>query len=163
MIHIREGAVFLGEIDRIAEILHKHKQDPRYLLAILLDIQESENCISIEAMRAAAEYLGVSESRVFAVVTFYRTLSQKKKGRRIIRVCTGTACHLRGSAAVLQELEKQLAIKIGGVTEDGEYTLETVNCVGACALAPVITSGENSFGRMDPSKAAELITKGAFE
>ncbi|MFA5456733.1 MAG: NAD(P)H-dependent oxidoreductase subunit E, partial [Synergistaceae bacterium] len=100
----------MGEIDRIAEILHKHKQDPRYLLAILLDIQESENCISIEAMRAAAEYLGVSESRVFAVVTFYRTLSQKKKGRRIIRVCTGTACHLRGSAAVLQELEKQLAI-----------------------------------------------------
>ncbi len=82
MIHIREGAVFLGEIDRIAEVLHKHKQDPRYLLAILLDIQESENYISIEAMRAAAEYLGVSESRVFAVVTFYRTLSQKKKAER---------------------------------------------------------------------------------
>lgn len=152
----------MGEIDRIAEILHKHRQDPRYLLAILLDIQESENYISIEAMRTVAEHLGISESRVFAVVTFYRALSQKKKGRRIIRVCTGTACHLRGSAAVLQELEKQLAIKTGGVTEDGEYTLETVNCVGACALAPVVTSGENSFGRMGPSKAAELLAEGAF-
>ena len=162
MIHICEGAVFLGEIDRIAEVLHKHKQDPRYLLAILLDIQESENYISIEAMRAAAEYLGVSESRVFAVVTFYRTLSQKKKGRKIIRVCMGTACHLRGSTAVLHELEKKLGIKSGGVTEDGEYTLETVNCVGACALAPVVTSGDITFGRMEPSKVAELLARGAF-
>lgn len=149
----------MGEIDRIAEILHKYRQDPRYLLAILLDIQESEKYISIEAMRAAAEYLGVSESRVFAVVTFYRTLSREKKGRRIICVCTGTACHLRGSAAVLEELEKQLDVKIGGVTEDGEYTLETVNCVGACALAPVVTCGENSFGKMEPSKVAELLAK----
>ena len=113
-------------------------------------------------MRATAEHLGVSESRVFAVVTFYRTLSQKKKGRKIIRVCMGTACHLRGSTAVLHELEKKLGIKSGGVTEDGEYTLETVNCVGACALAPVVTAGENSFGRMEPSKAAELLAMGAF-
>lgn len=152
----------MGEIDRIAEVLHKHKQDPRYLLAILLDIQESENYISNEAMRAAAEYLGVSESRVFAVVTFYRTLSLKKKGRRIIRVCMGTACHLRGSESVLHELEKKLGIKSGGVTDDGEYSLETVNCVGACALAPVITCGEDTFGRMGSSKIAELLEKGAF-
>lgn len=149
----------MGKIDRIAGILHKHKQNSRYLLAILLDIQESENYISIEAMRAVAEYLGVPESRVFAVVTFYRTLSLKKKGRRIIRLCTGTACHLRGSAAVLKELEKQLGIKNGEVTENGEYTLETVNCVGACALAPVVVSGENSYGRMEPSKVAELLEK----
>ena len=163
MIHIREGAVFLGEIDRIAEVLLTYKQDPRYLLAVLLDIQESENYISTEAMRAVAQYLGVSESRVFAVATFYRTLSMKKKGRKIIRVCMGTACHLRGSAAVLHELEKRLGIKAGDVTENGEFTLETVNCVGACALAPVITCGDDSFGRMDPAKTAELITKGAFE
>lgn len=152
----------MGEIDRITAILREHKQDPRYLLAILLDIQESENYISVDAMRAVSEYLGVSESRVFAVVTFYQTLSQKKKGRKIIHVCMGTACHLRGSAAVLEELQKQLNVECGGVTEDGEYTLETVNCVGACALAPVITSGDDSFGRMDPSKVAELLAKGAF-
>lgn len=152
----------MGEIDRIAEVLHKHKQDPRYLLAILLDIQESENYISIEAMRLVAEYLGISESRVFAVVTFYRTLSLEKKGRRIIRVCMGTACHLRGSESVLYELEKKLGIKSGGVTDDGEYSLETVNCVGACALAPVVTCGEDTFGRMGSSKIAELIAKGAF-
>ena len=153
----------MGEIDRIAEILLEHKQDPRYLLAILLDIQQSENYISNDAMRAVADYLGVSESRVFAVVTFYHTLSLIKKGQNVIRVCTGTACHLRGSAAVLHELEKNLGIKSGGVTEDGKYTLETVNCVGACALAPVVTSGDNSFGRMAPSKVVELLTKGAFD
>lgn len=153
----------MGKIDRIAEILLEHKQDPRYLLAILLDIQQSENYISNDAMRAVAEYLGVSESRVFAVVTFYHTLSLIKKGQNVIRVCTGTACHLRGSAAVLHELEKNLGIKSGGVTEDGNYTLETVNCVGACALAPVVTSGDNSFGRMAPSKVVELLAKGAFD
>jgi NADH-quinone oxidoreductase subunit E len=157
------GGGLLGEIDRIAEVLLTYKQDPRYLLAVLLDIQESENYISTEAMRAVAQYLGVSESRVFAVATFYRTLSMKKKGRKIIRVCMGTACHLRGSVAVLHELEKRFGIKAGDVTENGEFTLETVNCVGACALAPVITCGDDSFGRMDPAKAAELITKGAFE
>ena len=162
MIYTREGAVFLGEIDRVAEVLHKHTQDPRYLLAVLLDIQESENYISIEAMRLVAEYLGISESRVFAVVTFYRTLSLKKKGRKIIRVCMGTACHLRGSESVLYELEKKLGIKSGGSTDDGEYSLETVNCVGACALAPVITCGEDTFGRMGPSRIAELLAKGAF-
>ena len=152
----------MGEIDRVAEVLHKHTQDPRYLLAVLLDIQESENYISIEAMRLVAEYLGISESRVFAVVTFYRTLSLKKKGRKIIRVCMGTACHLRGSESVLYELEKKLGIKSGGSTDDGEYSLETVNCVGACALAPVITCGEDTFGRMGPSRIAELLAKGAF-
>jgi NADH-quinone oxidoreductase subunit E len=157
------GGGLLGEIDRIAEIMHSYKQDPRYLLALLLDIEESENHISTEAMRAVARYLGVSESRVYAVATFYRTLSLKKKGRKIIRVCMGTACHLRGSAAVLHELEKGLGIKVGEATEDGKYTLETVNCVGACALAPVVTCGDDSFGRMDPAKAAELITRGAFE
>lgn len=150
----------MGEIDRIAEVLRSYKQDPRYLLAVLLDIQESENYISTEAMRAVAHYLGVSESRVFAVATFYRTLSLKKKGRKIVRVCMGTACHLRGSAAVLHELEKKLGISAGGATQDGEFTLETVNCVGACALAPVVTCGDDSFGRMDAAKAQELLERG---
>ena len=153
----------MGEIDRIAEILRHYKQDPRYLLAILLDIQESENYISTGAMSAVARHLCVPESRVFAVATFYHTLSLKKKGRKVIRVCMGTACHLRGSAGVLHELEKRLNIKAGGVTEDGEFTLETVNCVGACALAPVVTCGDDSFGRMDPAKVSELLAKGAFE
>ena len=76
------GGGLLGEIVRIAEVLLTYKQDPRYLLAVLLDIQESENYISTEAMRAVAQYLGVSESRVFAVATFYRTLSMKKKGNQ---------------------------------------------------------------------------------
>ncbi len=153
----------MGEIDRIAELLRHYERDPRHLLTVLLDIQDLENHISKGAMHAVSEYLGVPESRVYAVATFYRTLSLKKKGRKIIRVCMGTACHLRGSAAVLTELEKRLGIKAGGVTEDGEYTLETVNCVGACALAPVMTCGDDSFGRLSPSKAAELLGKGALK
>lgn len=153
----------MGEIGRIAEIMRNYRQDPRYLLAILLDIQDSENYISTQAMRDVAQYLGVPESRVFAVSTFYRTLSLKKKGKKIIRVCMGTACHLRGSEAVLRKFEDGLGIKAGEVTEDGEFTLETVNCVGACALAPVVTCGDDSFGRMDPDKVAELLSEGALK
>ncbi len=102
-------------------------------------------------MRAAAEYLGVSESRVFAVVTFYRTLSQKKKAER--SYVSVWVLHAISADQLLFFMNwKKLGIKSGGVTEDGEYTLETVNCVGACALAPVVTSGDITFGRMEPPK-----------
>ena len=101
----------MGEIDRIARVLRVYPQDPRYLLAILLDIQEKEKYLSTSAMKQTAEYLSVPDSRVYAVATFYSTLSMRKKGRKIIRVCMGTACHLRGSGSVLEEISKQLGIK----------------------------------------------------
>ncbi len=150
----------MGEIDLIFEILQRYPQNPKYLLAILLDIQEQEKYLSTAAMHKVSEYLGVPDSRVYAVATFYSTLSLKKKGRVIIRVCMGTACHFRGAGSVLAELEKLLGIKNKGTTDDGKYTLETVNCVGACALAPVITTEERTFGRMTPSGIAELLAKG---
>ena len=150
----------MGEIDLVAEVLRDYPQNPRYLLAILLDIQEKEKYLSPAAMHMTAEYLGVPDSRVYAVATFYSTLSLKKKGSVIIRVCMGTACHLRGSASVLAEFEKLLGVKNKGTTEDGKYTLETVNCVGACALAPVITTEQNTFTRITPSGVAELLAKG---
>lgn len=147
----------MGEIDLIAGILHGYPQNPRYLLAILLDIQEQEKYLSKSAMHMTAEYLGVPDSRVYAVATFYSTLSLKKKGRVIVRVCMGTACHLRGSASALSEFERLLGIKNKGTTDDGKYTLETVNCVGACALAPVITTEQKTFTRVMPSGVADLL------
>lgn len=147
----------MGKNDQLADILNRYPQDPRYLLAILLDIQEEEKYLSIPALNRVALYLDVPESRVFAVATFYSTLSLRKKGRRIIRVCMGTACHLKGSHSVLIELQKQLGINNKETTDDGEFTLETVNCIGACALAPVVTAGDRTYCRMSSSGIAELI------
>ena len=151
----------MGEIDRIARVLRVYPQDPRYLLAILLDIQEKEKYLSTSAMKQTAEYHSVPDSRVYAVATFYSTLSMRKKGRKIIRVCMGTACHLRGSGSVLEEISKQLGIKTGETSANGEYTLETVNCVGACALAPVIIAEDRTYGKMSPAKVADVLVKEA--
>lgn len=151
----------MGKIDHISEILRKYPQDPRYLLAILLDIQEKEKYLETSVMKEVAGYLGVPDSRVYAVATFYSTLSLKKKGQKIIKVCTGTACHLRGSGAVLKELEKELGIKVGESTADGMYTLETVNCVGACALAPVMIAEDKTYGNMAPEKVKDVLEKEA--
>lgn len=156
-----QGGDLLGEIDRIAEVLRSYPQDPRYLLAILLEIQEKIKYLPTSAMRSVADYLSVPDSRVYAVATFYSTLSLKKKGRKIIRVCMGTACHLRGSASVLDELSKQLGVKTGDTSADGEYTLETVNCVGACALAPVMIADDRTYGKMAPTKVADVLAKEA--
>ncbi len=112
-------------------------------------------------MKQTAEYLSVPDSRVYAVATFYSTLSMRKKGRKIIRVCMGTACHLRGSGSVLEEISKQLGIKTGETSANGEYTLETVNCVGACALAPVIIAEDRTYGKMSPAKVADVLVKEA--
>ncbi|MDO4560869.1 MAG: NAD(P)H-dependent oxidoreductase subunit E [bacterium] len=151
----------MGEIERVAAVLHSYPRDPRYLLAVLLEIQEGEKYLSTEAMRETALYLSVPESRVYAVATFYSTLSLKKKGKKNIRVCMGTACHLKGAAALLKAFEKELGVAAGETTADGRYTLETVNCVGACALAPVSVCGDRTYSRMSAASVREMLEKEA--
>ncbi|WAI02583.1 NADH-quinone oxidoreductase subunit NuoE [Methanogenium organophilum] len=121
---------------------------PRYLLAILQDVQEKEHYISVDVMRSVAAYLNVPESRVYSVATFYKALSLVPLGKNVIKMCDGTACHIRGSPEVLKAFEKELGIKNGETTEDGMFTLQTVNCLGACALAPVVTINDRVFGKV---------------
>lgn len=110
-------------------------------------------------MKAVAQYLGVPDSRVYAVATFYRALSLTPRGDVEIKVCMGTACHLRGAGEILRALEGTLGLKSGGTTPDGKFSLETVNCLGACALAPVVMTGERVRGGL----SAEQILKVAGE
>lgn len=147
----------MGETDHVAVILQSYRRDPRHLLAILLDIQEQEKYLSPEAMRSVAQYLGVPESRVFAVATFYGTLSLEKKGAKLFRVCNGTACHLKGAASVLRGLAETLGLELTGTTSGGEYTLEIVNCVGACAMAPVVMVDSQVYGKIDPNDPASIL------
>lgn len=141
----------------IAAILERHPRRPGELLAILLDLQETYRYLPQAALKEVARYLEVPESRVYSVATFYKALTLKPRGERVIRICLGTACHLRGSPAVLERLEEVLGIKPGETTPDGRFTLETVNCLGACALAPVVVIGEETYGQMTPQKVEKLL------
>lgn len=153
------GGDLLGKIESVHELIRKYPSEPRFLLPLLQDIQETEKYLPVEAMKAVASYLRVPESRVYAVATFYGSLSLKKKGEKVIRVCMGTACHLRGAGALVTELEKELGIKNGDTSPDGLFSLETVNCLGACALAPVMTIGEEVHGGITPAAIRDIVQK----
>ena len=128
------------------DILASRPPEARHLLALLQALQARYRHLPEPALRAVAERLSLPLTRVFAVAGFYRALSLKPKGEKIIQVCCGTACHLRGAPALVESLERHLNLKSGTTSPDGRYTLETVNCVGACALAPVVMAGEEVYG-----------------
>ncbi len=147
------------DTSEIEDILSSYPKEPRFLLPALLDIQKRFRYLPVSAMKRVAEYLCVLETRVFSVATFYKALSLTPKGERTIRVCAGTACHLRGSSSILRQIEKELGILSGDTTEDGMFTLETVNCLGACALAPVMMIDDRVYGKMTPHKVCEVLRK----
>jgi len=141
----------------VRQIIGAYPAEPRYLLAALQDIQAQYSYISIESMREVASYLGVPESRVFGVATFYKALSLVPQGKKVIKVCNGTACHLRGAPGLVGTLEKSLGIKAGETTPDGIFTIQTVNCLGACAMAPVIMINERVYGKVTISQIPEIL------
>jgi NADH-quinone oxidoreductase subunit E len=146
------------EIKTLDEILSKHTRVKDELIPILQETQEAFRYLPEEAMQKIAAYLRIPESNVFGVATFYALFKLVPSGRKVVRVCRGTACHVRGGAQLLRELEKKLGVKPGGTTKDFEYTLETVSCIGACALAPNITIEKNTYGKMTAKKVAEVFS-----
>lgn len=122
----------------ISKLIEAYPQDRRYALAIMQDMQRTFNYIPEEGLEATAKYLDCPEAELYGMATFYKALSLKPKGKHIIKVCDGTACHIRGSSNLRTAVQRELGIKPGDVTEDGEFSLELVNCMGSCALAPVM-------------------------
>ncbi|MFC1902878.1 NADH-quinone oxidoreductase subunit NuoE [Chloroflexota bacterium] len=143
--------------EKLDEILFHYKGDKNELIPILQEAQEEFRYLPSEVMLGIAKFLHLPESTVFGVCTFYSQFKLVPSGRTIVRVCRGTACHVRGSARVLREVERRLGIKPGGTTEDLEYTLETVACIGACALAPTMTVDKEVHGQMTTKKVAEVF------
>ena len=146
-------------INRVFQIIQKYPKEKRYTLAILQDIQKEYDFIPRESIDEISNYLEIPITNVYSIATFYKALSLKPKGKYIIKVCNGTACHIRGSDKILDEINSLLKIKPGQTTEDGLFSVEIVNCVGACALAPVVVINDKYFGNMTKDKVKEVLDR----
>lgn len=142
---------------KVKEVLQRHQRDKARLVDILQDIQAAIGYLPKEALEEASQGLDVPLSRVYSVATFFKAFSLTPRGRHLINVCLGTACHVRGADKVLASVEKALKIKTGQTTSDLRFTLETVNCVGACALGPMVIIGEDYHGEMTPEGVAAVL------
>ena len=144
-------------MQQLGDIFFKYPRERSSLITILHEVQASLGYLSPEAMEGAAAYLRLSPSEVYGVATFYTAFKLKPSGRHCVKACRGTACHVKGAEKVLGELEKQLGIKGGETSRDGDYSLETVACLGSCALAPVVVSNERVYGRVTPARVKDIL------
>jgi len=144
--------------NRAREIIEAHNCEQRHLIAIMQEIQNEYNYLSEEALTLVAEKLGVSTAKVYSVATFYENFSLEAKGKHIIKVCAGTACHVRKSGPIYDAIRDYLNLTGKKKTsDDGMFTLETVACLGACGLAPVMTIDGEVHAKMTPDAALALL------
>ena len=143
--------------EKLDEILSHHTGKREELIPILQETQEYFGYLSLEVMQKIARFLKIPESAVFGVSTFYAQFKFTPTGRRKVKLCRGTACHVRGASRILDEVVKRLGIKPGETSDDMEYSLETIACFGSCALAPVMVVDNNVYGRMTPKKVSEIL------
>lgn len=148
-----------GRPRSIVEIIEKHGGERGGLIAILQAIQFNHGYLPQDVLKTVAERTGRSLLDVYGVATFYKSFSLKPRGKHLCSVCQGTACHVRGAPAVAGEVERRLGIKAGGTTPDREFTLETVNCLGACALGPIVVIDGRYFPNVSVSKVPRILDK----
>ncbi len=142
---------------KIDEIIEKYNCNREALLMVMQDISDIYNYVPPDVVPVLVDKLGVRESLVFSVATFYKTISLEPRGKYIINVCTGTACHVRGADKITDALERKLEINKGQTTDDLLFTLEAVRCIGCCASGPVITVNQNTHGGLDRSSAVKVV------
>jgi len=143
--------------DRIDQIIDKHHGEPSYLIQVLLDIQSEHHWLPREALERVAERLQVPLTRIQHIATFYKAFSLVPKGRHEIHICVGTACHVRGAPRVLDAAEELTGIKPGETDLDLKFSLQTVNCLGCCALGPVLEIDGKTHGKMAPAQMADVL------
>jgi len=145
--------------EKVTAIINKYDCDKGQLVSILQDIQAEYYYLPKEALIQVSESMAIPASRVYDVATFFRAFSLEPRGKHFINVCLGTACHVRGAARILEQIERSLAIKRGGTSKDRKFTLETVNCMGCCAVGPAVKIDGEYFGQMSTDKVEGLLTK----
>jgi NADH-quinone oxidoreductase subunit E len=144
---------------KIEVILDKYKRQKGQLVSILQDVQREHNYLPQEAIIEVSNGLDIPLTQVYSVATFFKAFSLKPRGRHIISVCLGTACHVRGAVRILDKVEQELGIKNDETTSDKRFTLETVNCIGACALGPMLVIDGDYAGQMSTDKVAKVLKK----
>lgn len=146
-------------LDQVEAILAKYQGVKGALIPVLQEAQNAYGYLPREVIKCIAEKTGIPVSQIYGVVTFYSQFHLNPRGKNIIRVCQGTACHVRGAKGILKALEDGLQVKAGGTTPDLKFTLETVACIGACGLAPVLMVNDDTHGRLTPEVIPELLAK----
>jgi NADH-quinone oxidoreductase subunit E len=141
------------------EVITQSKKSGESLIEVLQDIQAEYNYLPREVLDQISQELQIPLSQVLRVATFYAAFSLKPRGRHLINVCLGTACHVRGGGRILEKLERDLGIKSGATTSDLKFSLETVRCIGCCSLAPVIRIDEDTHGRLKQDKVPRILKK----
>lgn len=141
----------------VQNIFQNFKPEKRFLIPLLEEVQRNFGYIPDTIIGKIASFFGLPESQIYGVVTFYSFFKTSPSGKNQILVCRGTACHVRGGKRILQAIQRELQISEGETTKDLNFTLETVACIGACALAPNMTLNGEVYGRLNPQKALEII------
>jgi len=147
------------DLQAVCEIIEKHGYQKASLIGILQDIQAKMNYLPRKSLVQVAKSLDIPLTNIYEVATFYKAFSLEPKGRHTILVCLGTACHVRGGARVLNYLENRLDVKSGGTTKDLAFTLESVNCLGACALGPMMVIDKKYYGKINLLKIEPILEK----
>ncbi|MFO7896784.1 MAG: aldehyde ferredoxin oxidoreductase N-terminal domain-containing protein [Candidatus Cloacimonadales bacterium] len=144
---------------KIADICQKWQNNPEFVIEMLQDIQLQYRCIPENAIDIIQEKTGTPKAHLYHIATFYKSFSLEQKGEKIIQVCMGTACHVKGSGKILENLERILGIKSGETTADGKYSLEDVACLGACSIAPVMKIGDQVYGNVKSTDLKKLVAE----
>ena len=144
---------------KIENILNKYNYRKARIIQILNEIQRTYNYLPKDALEYLSRRLRLPLSNIYSIATFYSAFSLKPRGKHLVTVCMGTACHVRGAPAVLSRLEERLKIRTGSTTEDNQFTLKTVNCLGACALAPIVVIDEEYHGQTTVNRVDKLLDK----
>ncbi len=142
---------------RLHQIIEGHNGEASSLIQVLLDIQKEDHWLSQEALQTVSDRLGVPQSRIQHIATFYKAFSLVPKGRHQVHICVGTACHVRGAPRILDTVEDLTGIKAGETDLDLKFSLETVNCLGCCALGPVMEIDGTTHGRLSAGNTADVI------
>ena len=147
------------QLESVASIVERHGFHEHELMSILQEIQRTRNWLPPEDLKTVARLLGVTRSRVYSIATFYKAFSLKPRGKHIVHVCLGTACHVRGAERIVGAVERELGIQGGETDKDLLWTLETVGCLGACALGPIVVVDGEYHGQMTSVKASRLLKR----
>ena len=145
------------QIGRLTEIMTTYRERGGTIIGLLQDIHESLGYLPEDGMRLVSKELNIPLSTLYSLATFYSSFRLEPMGKHHICACVGTACHVKGAPLVVDTLERGLKVKSGDTTGDGQFTLDTVNCLGACALAPLVVIDDEYFGKMDQKKVDKLL------